>query len=65
MSPWRIAALTVVSVFALTGCGGPADRAVTRDGLWSVETVDLPDGRTVTCVVRSGNGVSCDWESIR
>lgn len=27
--------------------------------------VTLPDGRTVTCVVASGGGTDCDWESAR
>lgn len=73
----RLAAftLTVAAVAALTGCGSdaatdpPPQNAVpstgwTDDG-FGVSTVDLPDGRTVTCVVwadPNSAGLSCDWQ---
>lgn len=60
----------VVAALALTGCASSADLdSVDEDtgnsssSLYE-RTVDLSDGRTVTCVIyddyRMG-GVSCDW----
>lgn len=27
--------------------------------------IELPDGRTVDCLGRSGGGLSCDWENAK
>lgn len=75
MTRTRTLAAAVVAVLALTltGCGetppdepgqAPVD---VGDGLY-VQTVDLPDGREVTCVIYAvikQGGLSCDWDGAR
>lgn len=69
-----LAALSAaVLALTLTGCGETAPDepgqapVVVGDGMY-VKTVDLPDGREVTCVVYAGykaGGLSCDWDGAR
>ncbi|WP_406245878.1 hypothetical protein ACI7YT_12620 [Microbacterium sp. M] len=44
---------------ALVGCAQQYTPSGT--GVNSIDT-NLPDGRTVVCVVASGGGVDCDWD---
>lgn len=46
----------------LVGCG--AQYTPTGTGVTGID-VNLPDGRTVTCVVASGGGSDCDWGGAR
>lgn len=68
----RVAAAALAAL-ALAGCGRDsyadtdADQVLSewrRDAM-HVETVALPDGREITCVVfvdTEAGGLSCDWE---
>ena len=47
----------------LGGCGGAPTASSNDDG--TVATYTTPDGRTVTCVIRGNDGVSCDWSTAR
>lgn len=49
-----------LAAVALTGCN-PASNPGKGDR-WYADTVQLPDGRHVTCVAAGGGGVDCDWE---
>jgi hypothetical protein len=42
-----------VTVALLSGCAA----TLVQDAI----EIDLPDGRTVTCVFSDGGGTSCDW----
>ncbi|WP_104087059.1 hypothetical protein [Arthrobacter sp. GMC3] len=65
-----IAALAIVALLALTGCGsGEAPTDKERDYLHE-NSLKLDDGRTVTCIVRGTptgyrGGLSCDWDGAK
>lgn len=57
-----LGAIAVVCALTLSACGqGTANGGYTFDS----DTVELPDGRTVTCVFYSSGGASCDWENAK
>lgn len=60
----RLAATMTAALLAvaLTGCAQQYTSAGT--GVNGMD-VDLPRGGTVTCVVATGGGISCDWEAAR
>jgi len=69
----RLAALAI-AVLALTGCGAQPSTGTTRQSNEhaediSIQTVTLPDGKTVDCIVFSdykrGGGLECDWDRRR
>lgn len=47
----------ILAALLLTGC---ADSGL--DSVFTV-SVPLPDGRTVLCVIRDTDGLSCDWDN--
>jgi hypothetical protein len=60
---------------SLTGCASGSSEEGNDDGkrdrqdAFSAESIPLPDGRTVTCIVyddpwTTGTNLSCDWVSI-
>lgn len=61
---WISILLTALATIVLLG-GCASDPGA---GYWIPRTVELPDGRTVTCVLYDGpsgtDPISCDWESI-
>jgi hypothetical protein len=63
--------LVVVVPVVLAGCGGSAEASGPGEGnydSWGVHTQDLPDGRTVDCVIWQGyksGGIDCDWANAR
>lgn len=81
----RAGAILAITAALLLACGGPASgdggcggntspcggAGKTLPKGWSVTTVKLPDGRSVTCVVvnldsaygRNAPAMSCDWTS--
>lgn len=63
-----IAALALIATIALTGCQPEAKDENTNGGTnLRAHTIQLPDGRDVTCV-RSwgqGAGVTCDWSGAK
>lgn len=62
------AALTAGALVAvLTGCGvshgSSGDTISQRSNDYLTEhTVQLDDGRVITCIAQSNGGISCDWE---
>ena len=54
----RRAAIAVVALMALSGCGS---------SLTGVTLVEKPlqDGRTVTCILYTGGGIDCDWDNAK
>ena len=63
--------LALLAVLLLAGCGGSnTDQPDGTSSLLDAQVVNLPDGRTVTCVtfgnnMTTGKSVSCDWEHAR
>lgn len=66
---WALVIFTLGAV-ALTGCASGGTPSIDGDaGQRSSKlyerTIDLTDGRTVTCIIRSSGyagGISCDWD---
>lgn len=63
---------SVIIIMALTGCtpsGSQTDPLPVgvKDSPYTLDYVELPDGRTVTCLWyykgSSGGAMSCDWEN--
>ena len=54
----RRAAIAVVALMALSGCGA------SLPGVTLVEK-PLQDGRTVTCILYTGGGIDCDWDNAK
>lgn len=63
--------LAILVVLLLAGCGGSnTDQPDGTSSFLDAHVVNLPDGRTVTCVTYGNNltygkAVSCDWEHAR
>lgn len=56
----KIIGMAIIAIF-IAGCAG-VDTTETDS-----REVNLPDGRTVTCVVSDGNksgGIDCDWDNV-
>jgi hypothetical protein len=62
-------AIVAVAVLTLTGCGSGADNAAGTESSNLIErTIDLTDGREVTCIIYGTGyrgGLSCDWGGAR
>lgn len=58
----KLAALALIAL-TLTGCsaGEGANRTNTDTGWVTAQYVELPDGRSVICIM-SNTKISCDWE---
>lgn len=65
-----LATLALVTMLALTGCGGGYEQPTTneKDHLHE-NSLKLEDGRTVVCIVRGESnyrgGLSCDWDGAK
>lgn len=63
--------LAILAVLLLAGCGDSyTDQPDGTSSYLDAQVVNLPDGRTVTCVtygnnITYGKAVSCDWENAR
>jgi hypothetical protein len=56
----RQIAAAALAALVLAGCGGVARGQLTE------KTIELEDGRTITCVTYrppAGGGLSCDWNT--
>jgi hypothetical protein len=72
MKRLTITATAVLLALGLTACASPFEssspstQSSSRD--ITVQTVDTPDGRAVTCILWDGGyngGISCDWDEAR
>lgn len=62
-----VAVVTFAAFAVLSGCGTTGSIDQEQDGVQIVQP-NLPDGRTVTCVLWSGYkqaGLSCDWQGAK
>ena len=56
-----IAALALLTVSSVSGCGGPDE--VNPDGFYTYEFIyNHSDGTDMKCL-KSGYGVTCDWSN--